>query len=380
MVSDRIWAIITSDFINAYSIVASLKALGWCGPIVCLKEKKKGWTLVEASGMDVIGLPIDLNIPEDLPDVLSKHIPASEPKVVFFCDERFHHVFMNKQIRNKEHFRVMIGSVTQLDAILDKFTFYNFIQDRNLAEIPRTITSQEDPSKRLGYPFFIRFKKSWDGVNLLPRVQIITRPEQQRKVEDTYAQMGLLPHQWCYQEALSIDPRHNVSISGWHGPDERLYFATRHLLRHPSANGNGDVTEIIAPPKGLLECTERILSALEYQGPFELEFVLDLKCGSYKVIELNPRFWMQHGLIEAVTGHALVSKYADVIGTKCINRSGEIRYWVNTLYAIYRIAKGDLRVLKYLFNSKALLVPPLSIALKSCIPFGVKKIKALAGF
>lgn len=380
MTTGRSWAIIASNYINAYSIVISLRALGWPGPIVCLKEKKKGWTLVEASGMDVHGLSIDLNIPEDLLIAISKHIPTSEPKVVFFCDERFHQVFMHEQIRNKENFRVMLGSVAHLYAILDRFAFYSFIQDRNLAEIPRTITSQEDPWKLLGFPFFIRFKQSWEGVYRLPRVHLITKPQQQRKAEDAYAQLGFRPHQWCYQEALSIDPRHNVSISGWHSSDERLYFATRHLLRHPSANGNGDVTEIITPPGGLVECTERILRALEYEGPFELEFVFDLKNGCYKVIELNPRFWMQHGLIEALTGHALVGKYAEINEAKRINGSGEIRYWVNSLYAIYRIAKGDLRVLKYLFNSKALLVPSLSIALKSCIPFGVNKIKALVGF
>lgn len=380
MSDSKIWAVIASDYINAYSIVVSLKALGWGGSIVYLKEKKKNWTLLDASGMGVYGLPIDLNVPEDLPIALSKHIPSSEPKVVFLCDERFHQVFMNKQIRKENNFRVMVGSVTHLDAILDKFAFYSFIQDRNLAEIPKTITSQEDPWKQLGSRFFIRFKKSWDGLKRLPRVQLITSSEQQRDIEKKYIQKGLQPHQWCYQEALSIDPYHNVSISGWHGPEERLYFATRHLLRHPFVNGNGDVTEIISPPSGLLECTERILSALEYQGPFELEFVLDPKCGCYKVIELNPRFWMQHGLIEAVTGHALVSKYADIAVAESIKWTGDVRYWVNTFYAIYRVAKGDLRVLDYLFNSKAILVPRFSIALKSYIPLGIQKIKAYVGF
>ncbi len=380
MSASKIWAVIASDYINAYSIVASLKALGWNGPIVYLKEKKKGRTLLDASGLGVYGLPINLNVPEDLPVALSKHIPSSEPKVVFLCDERFHQVFVNKQIRKEDNFRVMVGSVTHLDAILDKFAFYSFIQDRNLAEIPKTITSREDPWEQLGSRFFIRFKRSWDGLKRLPRVKLITSFEQQRDVENKYIQKGFQPHQWCYQEALSIDPYHNVSISGWHGPEGRLYFATRHLLRHPSENGNGDVTEIISPPSGLLECTERILSALEYQGPFELEFLLDLKCGYYKVIELNPRFWMQHGLIETVTGHALVSKYADIAGVKPIIRTGDVRYWVNTFYAIYRVAKGDLRILNYLFNSKAILVPSFSIVLKSCIPLGIQKINALVGF
>jgi len=75
-----------------------------------------------------------------------------------------------------------------------------------------------------------------------------------------------------------------------------------------------------------------------------LAFVFAAKANAYRVIELNPRFWMQHGLTEAITGMGLVRAYLHLP-----QASGDtaVRYWVNPLYALFRMLKGDMRGLRF---------------------------------
>jgi predicted ATP-grasp superfamily ATP-dependent carboligase len=164
---------------------------------------------------------------------------------------------------------------------------------------------------------------------------------------------GLDIDQLCYQELLSIRDKDNVSICGWYDQRKHYLFCTRKVLQHPPKTGNGDVVERIEPPDGLMDVAIRILQALKYDGPLELEFVFDERSNSYQVIELNPRFWMQHGLIEAVTGHALVSSYLGIAPTKPSVPMPEDHYWVNPLYAVFRLMKTDIRAVRYALRRDA---------------------------
>lgn len=356
------WALICSNYINAYSLIISLKALGWQGPIVCIKHQSRGTVLTEMLRDDVQTWCISVEQPADLLYALAERVPTTDPKTVFFCDERFHEAFREQGAAMLPNSRFLLGSTTHLDFILDRFLFYDFIVQRHLAPAPRTIAGDQDPWREFEVGFFIRPNKTWDGLRRLPRVQLVHTSEEQQRVEADLRGRGLTSHDWCYQEILSLDPRDNVSICGWHAPEERLYFATHHLLRHPNEVGNGDVTELLAPPPGLFQSTQRVLDALHYEGPFELEYVRGQLTNEYKVIELNPRFWMQHGLIEAVTDHALVQRYLGAVSK--VPTTTEKRYWVNTFYVLYRMIRGDWRGMRYALNRGAVMAPESVIALK----------------
>jgi hypothetical protein len=371
----RTWAIICSNYINASNIVVSLRAIGWRGPIVCIKEGNAERVLTEVFKDGVETWAIPLQQPADLLVTLAERIPADEPKVVFFCDERFLEAFRDRAASLLPNSRFLLGSATHLDIILNRFAFYCFIEKDQLAQVPKTIAGDEDPWIAFDQGFFIRPNLTWDGLQRLPRVQLVHTREQQNQIEAHLELEGLNPQQWCYQEVLSLDPLDNVSICGWHGPEERLYFATHHLLRHPNEVGNGDVTELIPSRDALIESTQRVLTALNYEGPFELEYVLDKTSNTYKVIELNPRFWMQHGLIEALAGHALVRRYAGLETSGDSLPVREIRYWVNSFYAVFRLFKGDWRIIRYLTSNHTLMAPNWSLALRYSPSFVSQKLR-----
>ena len=74
------------------------------------------------------------------------------------------------------------------------------------------------------------------------------------------------------------------------------------------------------------------------------------------VIELNPRFWMQHQLVNVNTNNLLVRRYiGEEVGP---NEDCQIRFWVNTFRVFMKLSRLNPAGLIYLFRS-ATLVPTL---------------------
>jgi len=360
------WAIICGWYINAYSIVTALRAIGWQGRIVCIKDHNDGPVLMEIVRPQVRVMETNFADPSELIDFINEHFPTEEPKYIFFTDEVYHPTFRKEALRpSLKNAFFHVGSVSRLDTILDRYAFYRFIEAEEGGPVPRTISGTEDPWRAFPDGFFIRPRLTWKGMKKLERVKPIRTREEQAAVSRRWRSQGLDESDWRYQEALSLRPQDNVSISGWHEQEKRVYAATRHILRHPKDVGNGDVTEMVPITKELKERTATILNALEYTGPFELEFLLDTRNNTYKPIELNPRFWMQHGLIQVITNYEPVRRYVGVATTgPSRSQTADTRYWVNGFYSLFRIIRGDWRVLPFLKSRQAMIVPPFPLALR----------------
>jgi hypothetical protein len=63
---------------------------------------------------------------------------------------------------------------------------------------------------------------------------------------------------------------------------------------------------------------------------------------------MNPRFWMQHGLIEDLSGHYLVAKY---IGQQPLAPKQEVKYWIYPMVSIYKTILMNFKYMPYLFKS-----------------------------
>ena len=350
-------AIILGSHINAYSIVLSLHEIGWQGPIFCVKDKADGWVLVESVPELCRVWRFRMERDIDLIDELAGYIPSGLHPVIFLTSERFHNVIadnLDKGILKDSV--VHLGSLSHLQEILDRALFYQYLHKLGFNNIPRTISSEQDPFEEFGKRFFLRMRCSWHDLQKMPRGRVINSKSELGKVENSFLSEGISREEWCYQELLSVSDRDNVSICGWHDPDFRYYMATRKVLQHPPKSGNGVVCEVIPALPGLNDETKAILDSLEYNGPFEMEYIYDRKLKEYKVIELNPRFWMQHQLVNVNANNLLVRRY---IGEEVeLNEDCQIRFWVNTFRVFMKLSRLNPAGLIYLFRS-ATLVPTL---------------------
>jgi predicted ATP-grasp superfamily ATP-dependent carboligase len=95
-----------------------------------------------------------------------------------------------------------------------------------------------------------------------------------------------------------------------HGSDIR-YFTGRKLLQYPPRSGTGVAVRACPVPE-IVDASERLLSCVGYHGVSELEYKLDRRNGRYVLIEMNPRFWDQHGVGAAVGVNLAQCAYLDL--------------------------------------------------------------------
>lgn len=351
---------------NAVGIVMSLREIGWEGKIVCLKPDigqfvpADGWpNLCEC-------VPVNFEKPEDMPSWIRENLTPGTLKAVFFTDERFLSIFSSKTLADEfSSVKFHVGAKKHLDESLDKWKFYEFVQANGFAKVPRTFRADQDPWKLFSGPFRTRVWKSWSGANKLPRGGNVKNARDLERWLQFVAEKGLTDADWGYQELLSTNTQHKYAVSGWHDGDTRLYVTTRWVKERRE---NGWIIERAADPGGLQDATRRILSAMNYCGPFEMEFMKDLHNESYKVIELNPRFWLQHRivgneLVRLYLGAAAPSTEAASVGS--VERR-TARYWINTDEAIWRLLTlRNVNMLQHYFRNISSL--PLRGALRAAL-------------
>ena len=347
-------AIVCGNGINAHTLVRSLARLGWPGRVVLLWHETEGRGFAGCLNRSVEQWAVSIRALGELPGLIEERYGREGRVFVFFTDERYHPAFAEWLARHPDSaIRCRLGSTRHMLAMLDRYEFCRFIETRGLASVPRTIPGTEDPFAAFGDSFIVRPRLSWFGVAQRERVKLVVGRDQFAAALADYAARGLAPAELSFQERLSIRNRDNVSICGWYGPGVRHLYCSRKVLQYPPKTGGGDVVELLPSPPGVMEQAQAILAALEYDGPFELEFVCDQRAGEFKVTELNPRFWLQHGLVEAVSGCVLAGTCLGRAPVPVAAHERGLRYWVNPMYTAFRLLKGDPRSLRYYVSPKS---------------------------
>ncbi len=316
--------VIPSAHVNAMGLVLSLREIGFTGPILCLKRRPRP-ALTERFPMQCETVYIPLDEVGALPEALTAHT-GGETTAVLHTDERFLAAF-----DSAPHFRCVRGAGHQLPTVLDRALFYERLRGDGLAPTPDTIPSHIDPVPVFGRVYRTRVWHTWRGLERLPRGGLIDSPAALMAWRGQAEEAGLTQDEWGFQVQLSARPEDNVSVCGWHDSRARQYLVTR---RRGVAAGLGWWVQRIMDPGGLMETTARVLDAFEFEGPFELEFVRDPVDGLYRVIELNPRFWMQHRLAQVLTEHALVRRALGMPATDTVAHGAQ--HWLQTDVALRR--------------------------------------------
>lgn len=70
----------------------------------------------------------------------------------------------------------------------------------------------------------------------------------------------------------------------------RAALTQERVITYPVQGGPGAVNKTTSNPE-LLDLGRRLLDALGWHGPAQVEFKLDPRDGEYKLLEINPKFW-----------------------------------------------------------------------------------------
>jgi predicted ATP-grasp superfamily ATP-dependent carboligase len=87
----------------------------------------------------------------------------------------------------------------------------------------------------------------------------------------------------------------------------------RKIRQYPLDFGVGTMMESVEDPE-LARLGLRFFRVLDWRGPGSIEFKRSQEDGKWKLIELNPRLWQQHGLAAACGANFPMIQYRDLTG------------------------------------------------------------------
>ncbi|RYF97894.1 MAG: hypothetical protein EOO07_38945, partial [Chitinophagaceae bacterium] len=266
-------------------------------------------------------------------------------KYLFLTNELYHSIiYREKKFVEENNIVCYIGNEDP-DLILTKEKFLEFVDKQTSADIPTTYNYSQAGEVR--FPVIVKFKSSFINGQKFTQKKIVHSRAELEEYVGTLKVEGVPAENLLFQELLSTKAEDNVSVCGWYEEGKPVLFQTRKILQHPKDFGNGDVVELMQLDPALRNQTIDVCSKLNFIGPFELEFIKSADSENYKVIEMNPRFWMQHGLIESNSGNYLVARY---LGLPASEVKKNYSFWIYPMYAYYRAIKGDLAYWPYIFR------------------------------
>ncbi|MEX0642672.1 MAG: hypothetical protein WD468_08215 [Pirellulales bacterium] len=288
-----------------------------------------------ARGLALLGRTLESTVPP--PGlVTSAGRPPHPGDTLFFTEER-----SLKQYAGDNRFsRWPRASVLIID---DKLQFATCLRARNERPVPFS-ASLDQPAM---FPVALRAKHSWLNGQPLPRGFVCHSPQQLAAAFRKLDQRGL-PRNAFFLQRYLLGTNNGYSTCGFFDscePRRCAILVTHRALATGTGLQSGAIVETIDDPGGLVARTEQILSAMQYAGPFELEF-LRSQDGQFFVLELNPRFWMQHGLFIDFFENVLLRRYVDEHDATPFVGGGRAMQpivWLNTWYFVQSLLRSDAR-------------------------------------
>jgi predicted ATP-grasp superfamily ATP-dependent carboligase len=237
--------------------------------------------------------------------------------VLFPASDNFFELVSTHRDRLKSHFLMALPAAEDSAAMLDKRSQYEITQragiDCAATVYPETEADVDRAATVIDYPAFIKpheghlWRRYFGNKGF-----VVNSPDEMRArcveilpkgVKFMVQSFILGPASNTYSAALYIDARGDCLGS----------FTARKLRQFPVDAGVGTLVESVDRPDvaglGLKVCR-----ALRYHGIAEVEFKQDDRDGKLKLIELNPRLWVQASLPSATGIDFTIIQFLDLLG------------------------------------------------------------------
>lgn len=281
----------------------------------------------------------------------------------FFTEERSLRRALTGELEGR--FLPVSFPLTLLD---DKWAFAVWLASESTGPQGLAQWRLEDADKA-AFPVLLKSRHSWVGQRKIPRGWVCANPEVLEQRLRQVVMLGLEPAWFFLQQWLGDVPMRLVSVAGFFDADDasrHLTCVTERLASYGDAPSSSALLVTVNDDWGLIAAAHRVLERLAYRGPYEMEFVL--QGNEALILELNPRFWMQHGLF-TVSGNGLVLRYLGL--DEQADRQPLVLpagiQWVDGFWALRRILSGDLALLRSLRAGPSVICPEPSEVLKTLI-------------
>jgi D-aspartate ligase len=235
--------------------------------------------------------------------------PTSDAFVTFVSENR--HAL-------EPHFRFALPLCESVSVALNKAAMYALASEARVpvpcTQTPRTLDDVRQLATVLAYPVVIKplvghvWREHYRGDKAI-------RVDGAPALVDWFEQI-LAAEQPALVQSLVVGPNTNhCKVCGYFDGDgqARAIICMRKIRQYPVDFGVGTLMETVIEPE-VRELGLRLFRAMRWRGPGSIEFKRDDRDGRWKLIELNPRLWQQHGLAEVCGMNFPLLQYLDLTG------------------------------------------------------------------
>jgi hypothetical protein len=222
----------------------------------------------------------------------------------------------------------------------------------------------------VSFPCLLKSKRSWQGEIKLPRGWVCqTRHEAEDRLKGI-EKFENWKNIFFFQEWLGHQDCRVVSVCGFHDAKDSsrsLTAIVERIASHTTGLSCSAAVQTIHDDWNLQVKNAEILDALSFTGPYEMEYLI---VGERAVVlELNPRFWMQHAIF-VIRGNGLIKRYLgrETEKDKKNNHVDDV-VWVDSIHLLISIARLNFSLLFLVF--KKYFEPGRHVLLWPSIPMAI---------
>jgi hypothetical protein len=232
------------------------------------------------------------------------------------------------------------------------------------------------------FPCLLKAKHSWAGTVKLPRGWVCRSAEELEYRLNEFNSNNFDKKNFFIQEWLGDSQCRVISVCGFHDVENshrNLVAVVERIAAHSEGLSCSAAIETVCDEWDLNKKASAILDALNFTGPYEMEFLVT--GGNALVLELNPRFWMQHAIF-LKNGNGLIKRYLS-LDNDHDHKQREINnvIWIDGLHIIISLLLFKVSFLLFVLaqflkkNVKVIIWPSLPVALGVVARLGFRKLQ-----
>ena len=196
-----------------------------------------------------------------------------------------------------DYFLYNIPSSSILKVVVDKREQYKFAEHHRIP-VPKTFSPQcvndlRHAEKLLQYPVFVKGANAHQWQSYFHKKGFVASNFHDLR---KYVELALSKNIRVVIQEIVVGPNKNhFKVCAYYSKRKQLLslFSTQKVRQFPCDFGVGTFMKSKYVPE-LIELGKRFFEALNYTGMGSIEFKKDDRDNTFKLIELNPRFWLQN--------------------------------------------------------------------------------------
>ena len=270
-------------------------------------------------------------------------------------------VIAKNQKKLSKYFHINYCNFDVAEKIIDKEYFYKTLEKYDIPHpktfYPKNLEDIKKICKKITFPCFIKPVVSSDFV-LEFRIKLF-RVESKDELIDVYNKKNLQDHKVMIQEIIPGNARYMYGFNTYYdkNSESKKSFMYRRIREWPYYFGNGCYIEKIEIPE-MEKTVSTLVKKMGYYGIVDAEFKKDPRDGLFKLVEINPRCWMQISFPERYGLNLAYIVYMKALGKKVdinLDKEAKIKWtfsFHDFLAAFYNIKNQEITIFQWLKSLK----------------------------